>query len=316
MTLKELQAKATKLREAADVATQKAKEAAKKKAANAKKLKEAAEKAEAEAKQAEEKAKEAEEDADGEDDDDDDETDQDGDHDDADQDKALIKKMIAQYIGKGTDGMSDDQKTEMESLAKEAYEGHKEMGKNEKEAYQHAGEALKLAHHMACKQAKESEDGDGNPPPKKKKPAAASGDNDGGDTGGAADDDGEDDDSSESDSQESNREKKLSKKLLEAEGRIAALENTAKKVELNKYVERALKKSGQPNSVTKRFREAAGPFKSKTDFDSKWSIFQEGLKETRNDDLDFSVFQEKGGASDDGGRGDGETGLDFSECAE
>ena len=70
----------------------------------------------------------------------------DGEHDDAAADKELIKKMIAEYIGDGKDGeMDESEAMEMEALAKEAYEAHKEMGASEKEAYERAGHALKLA---------------------------------------------------------------------------------------------------------------------------------------------------------------------------
>ena len=257
----------------------------------------------------------------------------DGDHDDADQDIALIKKMIAQYLGKGADDLEPKETEALHSLAHEAYQAHKEMGKKEDEAFKHAGEAVKLAHHMAQKQKKESEkhesDGEDDggddsdkkaapPAAKGKKPApkaapAAGGDDD--------DDDDDDGDSSESedecgDKKESKKVRQLNQKLLEAEGRIAALEARTKKAEVDGYVDRKLKDSKQPTYITKRFREAAGKISSKTDFDSKWKVFLEGINNVRND-IDFSVMMEKSITTEDGERtSGGAKPLDFSNCAD
>lgn len=307
----ELKEKAKKLREAANTAEAKAKEAEKKKAKDAKKLREAADKAEAEAKKAEAAAKEADEnesETEAEESEDEGGDPEDPEHDDAAQDMELIKKMVAQILGKGAD---KDETEESEKLAHEAYQAHKEMGKEKDEAMSHAGEALKLARHMASKQAEaeESEDegGDDGKKPPKKKPAPKSDD----------DSDGGDDDGDNDESMESENKSDLKKRLLESEGRIAALEAKLKESTVATYVDEQLKKSGLPVSVTKRFREAAGKIKSKADFDAKWKVFQEGVKDFRPE-VDWEVIAEKstaGGADDDDG-GSGNKKLDFSDCAE
>lgn len=275
----------------------------------------------------------------------------DGQHDDAAQDVALIKKMIGEYVGDGAKKLSKEDSEGLHKLGKEAYQAHKEMGKKEDEAYKCAGEAVKLAHHMASKQNEdesenetESEDEGNLPPPKKKAAPKAKGDGKDGDNDGDADDDdgnaseaeGENESETETESEnESENEtesegkkeskviKRLKNQLLEAEGRIAALEAKERKLELDKYIEAELKKSGQPVAVTKRFREAAGKVKSKVDFDGKWKLFLEGVKGRRSETTiaedDFSgVLMERATTTEDGERTASEDqGSDsFSECAD
>ncbi len=248
--------------------------------------------------------------------------DQDADHPDADKDIALIKKMIGEHLGDKTKDMTAEEMESLQSLAHEAYQAHKEMGNKEEEAYSHAGHALKLAHHMSKKEktVNESEDEGEELPPKKKKPAPKA------DDGADSDDDGDEDEPSETEThhegeetenenKESKREKALTKKLLEAEGRIAALEAKTKKAEVLGHVDMKLKESKQPSSITKRFREAAGEFKSKADFDAKWKVFLAGVQDNRVD-LDFGLFTEKSTATEDGDRTKTVKGLDFSKCAE
>lgn len=256
----------------------------------------------------------------------------DGDHDDADQDKALIKKMIAQYLGDDAKNMSQDESEAMHSLGKQAYQAHQDMGKKEDEAFKHAGEAMKLANHlMKQKQAEdesetEDEDEDGDPPPAKgKKPApkkapppkGSDGDDD--DDGDSSEDETESEEESESEDEkkESRRVKSLKNKLLETEGRLAALEAKDKQRAVDGYVNKTLKESKQPNAITKKFREAAGKIKSKGDFDVKWKIFLEGVKNLKREDIDFGVLMEKSIVSDDDGfDGTGKTSMDFSDCAD
>jgi|SRR5882672_5238499 len=273
------------------------KETVKKAAAEAKRAQEAADKAALE-------AKEAEEDMEN-----DDEEDTVGNHDDADQDVALIKKMLKDYLGDEHDGMDESGKETMGKLAKEAYESHKEMGKKEDEAYKCAGEAVKLAHHMAKKQAVEKKEGDDAAAAGGKKPAATP-------EKPAPSDKGDD---STAEKKESNREKELAKKLLEAEGRLAALEDKSRKNELAEHADKVLRESGQPNSITKKFREAAGEFRSKKDFDAKWKVFLEGVKNAGSmvETIDWSVISEKSTSGDPGDdSGGGEKKFDFSDCAE
>lgn len=285
----------------------------KKNAAALKKLKEAKEKKEA----ADKAAKEAQEheakcaaEAEGEGDPED-KGDENSGAGDAEKDKELIKKMLDEYVGK-TDEMDQEAREAMEGLAMEAYQGHKEMGANEAEAYERAGHSLKLAKHMASKQvesdkvakeaaakeAKESAE-------KAAKEAAAKEAGDG------------DDKEKESKQKESARVKALEAELLETKGRLAKVEAVAKKGEVSQYVDKKLAESKQPNSVTKAFREAAGEIKSTADFDSKWKLFSEGAKRNDGDTvLDWTPFQEKASTADDPGGSEGGKNLNFSDCAE
>lgn len=241
----------------------------------AKRLKEAAEKKEAEGKEAE---GDKEDEAVG------DPEQGDAGHDDAAKDKELIKKMVSEYVGKD---VSPKEMETMEALAHEAFGAHKEMGASEQEAYERAGHALKLAKHMANKQnAMEAE-------------KAKENENECADMKQSDDKDADDkavDDKKESHKEsaktKTTREEELEKQLLETKGRLAALETQSKKGELDTHIEKTLRESGQPNSITKRFKEAAGDLKSKADFDSKWKIFLEGVKNTRTV-LDWSPIAEK-----------------------
>jgi hypothetical protein len=228
-------------------------------------------------------------------------------HGDVEQDKALIKKMIDEYVGKE---VSEEEAGAMEAIGMEAYQAHKEMGANEAEAYERAGHALKLAKHMAGKQAadddakKESDDEDADDKKADEKKEAA------------VEADECADDKKESGAKESNKVKDLEKQLLEARGRLAALETQSKKGELDAHVEKTLRDSGQPNSITKRFKEAAGELKSIKEFDSKWAIFLEGVKNTRTM-LDWTPLTEKSlmQESDFSDKKTGKT-LDFSKSAD
>lgn len=277
----------------------------------AKEKKEAAEKAAKE--KAEKEAKEKKEAAAVEGDDDEAGGD-DGEHDDAAADKELIKKMIAEYVGDGKDGgaMDESEAMEMESLAKEAYEAHKEMGASEKEAYERAGHALKLAKHMACKQSEA--DATKEAAEKESKEAAdkeaMESDDEGADK--AAD---EKDAKADDKKKESDRVKSLEKKLLETQGKLAALSATLSKDAVAKYVDTKLAESKQPRQVTKQFLEAAGEIKSKVEFDSKWKMFQEGLKNSRVE-LDWGILQEKATSVDASTKTTTGKGLDFSAVAE
>jgi hypothetical protein len=309
----------TKMREKNDK-----KKAPVKKTTGKKSLTEAEKKAKAEAEAEHEKESEHESEHEAESEDDGGE-----DHDDEQKDKELIKKMIAEFLGDDAKGMSAEEIEAVHSLAHEAYQGHKEMGKEEKEAYQHAGEAIKLAHHMSKKEGKESE-GDDEKVAGKKDAKAAPKKSDKADVNGHDhDDDGDEEESeaneaehesesekeSEHEHKESAKVGTLRKQLLAAQGKIAALEADKSKSDVESYIDAELKKSGQPNLVTKRFKEAAGKIKNKADFDSKWKVFQEGLGQGRKD-LDWGVLAEKSTASDFSESKQESNKLDFSACAE
>ncbi len=246
----------------------------------------------------------------------------DGKHDDAAQDKELITKMINEYLGDGAKKLSKEESEALHSLGKEAHAAHIEMGKKEEEAYQHAGEAVKLAHHMASKKKageseaeKEDDAGDEKPAPKKKAPPEPDPKDDAeGESVESEKESEEKESEKESEKKESKRVKDLKNKLLETEGRLAALEAKDRKHELDGYVDGKLKESGQPVAVTKRFREAAGKLKSKADFDSQWKVFLAGVKDA-NEDIDWGVMMEKSTSTEEGERKTGGD-LDFSDCAE
>lgn len=293
MDIKKLKEAAEAARKVFTEAEAKVKEATKKKAKNLDELKEAEAKAKTKLAEAEAKVKEA---------------DDEGNHDDAGQDKALIAKMLDEYVDSG-EALSDGEREAMESIAMEAYQAHKEMGKESKDALTHAGEAMKLARHMAKKEAAAEES-------RKAAEAAAAKDKEDKDKECGA---GEDKDKNKESNRASELEKELAaanKKLLEANGRLAALEVGGKKAELDSHVDKTLKESGQPVAITKRFRETAGEFKSREDFDSKWKIFFEAVRDVRVAP-DWSAIAEKSmlRESDDGGTKN-EKKLDFSQSAE
>lgn len=239
--------------------------------------------------------------------------------------------MVSEILGKDHD--DEDEADECGKLAHEAYQAHKEMGEKHEAAMEKAGDAVKLARHMASKQAEaeaeanESEaEGEDNPPPKKKpvakKPAPKADDDKSDDDGGDDDEDADEaeaeaESESESENKESKKVKALRKKLLEAEGQNAVLKTKLTESEINGYIDAQLKKSGLPVAITKRFREAAGKMKSKADFDAKWKMFREGAKDIKSD-VDWAVVAEKStsfDASDERESRETET-LNFSECAE
>lgn len=238
----------------------------------------------------------------------------DGEHKDAGQDVELIKKMLKQYLGDDAESMSDEAQKEMASLGKEAYECHKEMGASHEEAFDSAGKALKLAHHMAKKQSESKKEGSELADKKavdKKDAVAAKKDGKDADH----DDDGSDDTSEKN--KESANVKELKTKLLEAEGRIAALESKTKKATVESYVDTKLKESGQPVSITKRFREAAGEIKSEKAFDQAWKVFLEGVKNVRGvEAIDWGVIAEKSVLVETDASSEGSKKLDFSNLAE
>jgi len=238
-------------------------------------------------------------------------------HKDEDQDIALIKKIIAEYLGK--EGEMDESTMEtMESLAKEAYEAYKEMGYSEDEAKVHAGHALKLAKHMASKsEADESDKGEEKPEASKKdaKPEGEekSADEEGEPVEADVVAEAEEVEEAEEKKESAKKIKALENKLIETQGQLAAMKIRFSKDDVEKYVETKLAESKRPRAVTSAFKAAAGVFKSKEDFTSKWTLFCEGLKNSRVA-VDYgAMFTEKGPATETGTTSKG---LNFSDCAE
>ena len=221
-------------------------------------------------------------------------------HADEEQDIELIKKMIAEYLGE--EEMGEAETETYHELAKEAYESYKEMGYSEDEAKQAAGHALKLAKHMAAKQGDQKQEEACEDEAKQNE----------------SEDEVKQTESKEEESETKESLKtritKLEEKLLEARGALAAMKLTLNKSEVEKYVETKLKESKRPVAITKAFRESAGKIVSKSDFDTKWAVFCEGIKNSRAA-VDFgALFTEKAPVKEDGSTA-GKT-LDFSNCAE
>ena len=197
-------------------------------------------------------------------------------HDDKQQDVELIKKMIAEHLGS-----EETESDEVMKMCKEAYEAYTEMGYEADDAMQATGHAMKLAKHMANKEAKEAdpvvdkkeekkEEGADPVIPEKKE--------------AAADDKKKDD---EGDVKESN---------VKLTAEIAGLKDTLKGIQLERHVEKTLSESGLPRSATTLFKEKAGTFKSIADVDSKFKLFVETYKAVRGSEtggLDFIISSEK-----------------------
>ncbi len=171
------------------------------------------------------------------------------DHADEDQDKALFAKMIKQYLGK-----DDADESEME-IAKHAYQAHKEKGMAHEEAYEAAGQHLKMAAEIGkkmaqCKQSESESESEAH----------------------------ESESESEAESHESEGElpapmKKKESMVIKLSGEVAKLKESLKRYELKDYLDDKMKASGKSNIITKAFREALGQPKSKEHIDSTWKLF-------------------------------------------
>lgn len=221
------------------------------------------------------KDKEVKEDAgdDGDESDDDAEDDEDGDGD-AEEDKALITKILKDYLDKEPMDATDGEK----EAVKEAVKMSKQMYKDDpKEALKCAGYSLKMASHKEKKMAEA----------KSKESAATSGTVPGaGKPGGKI---------IESDK----KVKTLDVKINEAEctivkltSEIATLKAALAKHEIQNYLEKKMKECKLPNQATKLFREKAGELKSKKELDEKLAIFSEAWIEGGKP-MSFSLVEEE-----------------------
>lgn len=213
-------------------------------------------------------------------------------HADAGQDAELIKKMLGEFLG-DPEHDEDTMKAGQEAYkcAMEAYEG------DEKQAYQAAGHAMKLARHMKMKNPGGAEAGDTAAPA-----AAASG-------GDAAHHDAPAPQAEAGAVADDEKKKESAAENLRLKGENAKLREQIAAGETEKYLDKVLKESGLPVQTTKLFRESAGKFKNKEEIDSKFKLFQEGHKAAgRAGFLDDVLVQpEKSGDQP------AQTG-DFSDC--
>ena len=213
------------------------------------------------------------------------------DHPDEQQDIELIKSLLKQYVG------SDDPSEEECQAMHQAHENAKEMGLKGKEAEAAAGYSMKMAKHMAQKQAEAEEAGDDAPPAPpakgaKKAPPAK-----------AAPADADADDDTDSDPQES--EEKKESRFVKQEARIAMLESKLASKELNEHIEKSVRESGLPKEAQKKFRECLGKVSDAKEVSSKLSIFKEAFG-IGSPSLD-GFNPEKSGETETGG-------MSFADC--
>jgi len=218
-----------------------------------------------------------------------------GDHDDEAQDVALIKKMIGEYLGK-----DEEDSEEVQQMCKEAYEAYTEMGYEADEAMKATGHAMKLAKHMASKETtKESEEGEEGEEKKESKEK------------GAEQLAAEKKASVESEEADESKEShtKESATIIKLQAENAALKESAKKIETEKHIEKILRESGLPRSVTGIFKASLMESKSVKDIDAKFKLFVEtyrAAKGSETDELPFIVSSEK--------QGEKTTPISFDDC--
>lgn len=199
-------------------------------------------------------------------------------HDDAAQDVELIKKMIAQYLG--NDHVDNE---ESMNAGKEAVEAAKAIGCEGEEAYKQAGMMMKMAQHM---KQKHQEALDKKEEPKK------------------------DDACEEAKEEPKKDEPKESAEILKLTGENAALKEKLTVLENEKFLDKLLRESKLPMTMTKKFREALGekiPSK-KEEIEAKFKLFREGAQAAGEGDmLSHLVIQPEK-------TGEIKGSIDFSDC--
>ena len=167
-------------------------------------------------------------------------------HADEEQDKKLILDMIKKHMGDDRGDMDEEES----EAAHKACEAYIEMGMKQDEACEAAANAMKLAKHMAAKQAeaekKESED--------------------------EAKHESEDEAKKESED-----EAKKEAAAMKLEARIALLEAELKKRDMVVYLDKKLAESKLPRSVTDKIR--AKKLRSEKEVDEAIKIYVEAFKE-------------------------------------
>ncbi len=178
-------------------------------------------------------------------------------HDDEDQDKELIKKMIKKHA-------PDDKTDEKDEAAcHEAHKAATEMGMEGEEAEKAAVYSMKMAKHAKSKQeAKEAEEKKEAEEGEEKKEAGegltpAVGGLKPGKTGAIH--------------AESN-------KVIKLTAEVSKLRETVKTFENAKHLDKTLRESGLPMSVTKEFRKLAQGCKSEKEINEKFQVFNEAYK--------------------------------------
>jgi hypothetical protein len=225
---------------------------------------------------------------------DDDTASPDGEHDDEQQDIALIKKMLAKYVG---DGFNDED----HKNAHEALKHAEEMGLKGEEAMKCAGYHMKMAKHIQAKQAEckqaEGEESGAGPEDQKaldaKSPEPVSGNKP---------------PKSAQQFQSKRESSNGGNDMVKMAAEIARLSKELDTMRLERHVEKSLRESKLPMAATKKFRECIKNVRTTKDFDEKLKTFKEGYSiGGEADDVGFVVNAERSDFSP-------EVGLNFSDC--
>lgn len=223
-------------------------------------------------------------------------------HDDEDQDKALFAKMIKAYLG----GDGDEEDPETHEIAKHAYETHKEAGMEDSEAYEAAGQHLKMAMAIGKKMHQKQVESEAHQAEAESEADGEAHQSEAGDVGagpemgkkgkGLPSGKGMPPTSGTPGSgpaKESAANYKA--KLIQALGENARLREALKKHELKGYLDKKLQESKRSVSITKTFREALGAPKSKEQIDLAYKLFMTGADSASEDADSFEsfVFSEK-----------------------
>lgn len=207
-----------------------------------------------------------------------------GDHKDAAQDMALIKQMMAKYLG--GDAVADEEA----AIVKEAYEAHKEMGLKDDEAGSKACEYLKASKHMAAKREAAAQQ-------EAAKEASAGSESCSDDKKNEADKSVESKETAkessvkkESAAPAKSEIEKLKEENAKLAGELASFRESDKKKSVQSHVEKLCKESKLTQTVTASFKKLVESAKSVEEVDKTWAVFQEGYrskKSTAEGGLDF-----------------------------
>lgn len=223
-------------------------------------------------------------------------------HADVAQDKALIKKMLDEYVGKGEG--EEDHPEEMYQAAHEAFGAAKGDGMNEEEAMKCAGHAMRMAKILNAKKAKEAECGESEAEAQESE----------------SESDKKESEAKEAETKESAKKiKALEAKVTKLEGENAGLKDKLGTLELADAIDAMLRESKLPMAATKKFRESIKDLKTKSEVEARFKAFREGYELSRggeaNSDFGLSVQPEKGATLVES-ESDGNTIGDFGDCVE
>lgn len=210
----------------------------------------------------------------------------DPDHADEQQDIELIKSMLKKY-GIGGDDEDYDPTEEECEMHKEAYEAAKEMGCEEDEAHKQAAAHVKMCKHMAAKKEKEKHESEEEESHHESEDEGM--------------DDGDDDDDDQQPAAKPAAGKKPPMKpvpqkqstkdaLIRLKAENAALKESLGKMKVKGHMEKILRESKLPKTVTQAFRDVLGTPKTVEEVDRAWKLFESGLKKSKT--VGFSSFSE------------------------